>query len=250
MQKDYQLGEVILIDKPYRWSSFDVVKKVRGLLNKWQAFVPTTETAPKFKIKVGHAGTLDPLATGLMLVCTGRQTKNIDQLQTHDKEYTGTFFLGATTLSFDLEQEIDQHFPTEHITEELIYETAKTFVGEQEQVPPIFSAIKVDGKRAYKIARKGKEAEIKSRQVNIYEFEITSIEFPKIHFRIFCSKGTYIRSLVRDFGLALNSGAYLEALRRTKVGSLSLNDAISLSDFEELIKPQVEIIAQTSTSSI
>jgi len=178
------------------------------------------------KIKVGHAGTLDPLATGLLILCTGKFTKKIETYQAQTKEYTGEITLGATTPSYDLETEIDAVFSTEHLTEELIYKTAKLFEGEIEQKPPIFSAIKKDGKRLYELAREGKTTEIKSRKITIEAFEITKINFPKIEFRIVCSKGTYIRSLAFDFGVALKSGAHLSALRRTKIGVFNINNAL------------------------
>lgn len=189
--------------------------------------------AEKPKIKVGHAGTLDPLATGLLIICTGKETKNIDTYQAQEKEYTGTFMLGSTTPCFDLEKEIDFRFPTEHITKSLVLEAALSFIGLQEQVPPIFSALKIGGKRAYKLARAGKEPEIKPRQITVSEFEITRVALPEVDFRIVCTKGTYIRSLARDFGLALNSGAHLIALCRTRIGAYSLNDALSIEGFEE-----------------
>ncbi len=182
---------------------------------------------------MGHAGTLDPLATGLLIVCTGKETKNIDLYQAQEKEYTGTFRLGATTPCFDLEKEVDFHFPTAHITESLILEAATKFVGTQEQIPPLFSAIKIGGKRAYKLARAGKEAEIKSRTITISEFEITAINGQDVSFRVICSKGTYIRSLARDMGLALNSGAHLTALCRTRIGTYVLSDALTIETFEE-----------------
>jgi tRNA pseudouridine55 synthase len=184
------------------------------------------------KLKIGHAGTLDPLATGLLIICTGKQTKNIEQYQAQEKEYTGTFYFGATTPCFDLEKEVDFRFPTEHITEEMIEATAKTFVGIQEQVPPIYSAIKIEGKRAYDIARAGKTAEIKPKTIEIKTFEITRIALPEVDFRIVCSKGTYIRSLARDFGLAMNSGAHLTALCRTRIGEFNLENAFTIAKFE------------------
>lgn len=232
--QNFKDGEIILINKPYQWSSFDVVKKIRGILNKNYKFsYERTETAPKFKIKVGHAGTLDPLATGLMIICTGKQTKNIDQLQAQNKEYTGTFFFGATTPSFDKEHEPDVKYPTDHITRELILETAKQFVVTFQQVPPVFSAVKVNGRRSYKAARKGNvETEPLAREVTIYDFQITKIGLPLVEFKVSCSKGTYIRSLARDFGKALGSGAYLEALCRTGSGNYRLEDAIEIADFE------------------
>lgn len=219
-------GEVILIDKPYKWSSFDVVKKIRYTIKHHIGIK---------KIKVGHAGTLDPLATGLLILCTGKFTKRIDEYQAQEKEYTGIFTLGATTPSFDLESEIDNKYETEHLTKTLINETTKQFLGEQDQIPPIFSAIKIDGKRAYKYARKNEDVHIKPKQINILEFEITKINLPEIHFRIVCSKGTYIRSLARDFGKALNSGAYLSELIRTRIGVFKLSDATDVNSFQNTL---------------
>ncbi len=215
-------GKVLLIDKPLEWTSFQAVNKIRWHIKK------------KFglkKIKVGHAGTLDPLATGLLILCVGKQTKNISTYQGQIKEYTGTFTIGSTTPSFDLETEIDKEFPTDHINEQLLHETTKHFIGEIDQKPPIFSAIKKDGKRLYEIARKGKTTEIESRKVTISEFEITKTALPKVQFRVVCSKGTYIRSLANDFGKALNSGAHLSELRRTKIGDFSVTDALSIEEF-------------------
>ncbi|MDX6745758.1 tRNA pseudouridine(55) synthase TruB [Polaribacter sp. PL03] len=226
-EEDYKNGQVLLIDKPLTWTSFQVVNKLR-----W-------EIRQRFnikKIKVGHAGTLDPLATGLLILCTGKQTKQIDTYQGQIKEYTGTFTVGGTTPSYDLETEIDNTFPTEHITEELLHETTKQFTGEIQQKPPIFSAIKKDGKRLYELARKGETTEIKARTVTVSTFEITKINLPEVAFRIVCSKGTYIRSIAFDYGLALNSGAHLTALRRTKIGNFSVNDALSVEEFIENLK--------------
>lgn len=203
-------ARVLLIDKPIGWTSFQAVKKVKYEL--------------KSK-KIGHAGTLDPLATGLLIICTGKMTKSIESIQAQPKEYTGTFVLGETTPSFDLETETDAQYPLEHINEDLIHKTVVKFLGEIEQTPPLFSAVKIDGQRAYDIARKGGTAEIKSKIVTIYEFEITRIELPQVDFRVKCSKGTYIRSLARDFGQSLNSGAYLTNLRRTKIGDYSVENA-------------------------
>ena len=217
--ENYTEGQVLLIDKPLKWSSFQAVNKLKyTLINKIGL--------PK-KFKIGHAGTLDPLATGLLIVCTGKFTKRIAEIQSQAKEYTGTIFLGATTPSYDLETEVDATFPTDHITEELIHETVKQFLGEINQVPPIFSAIKKDGKRLYEHARAGEEVEIASRKTTIYEFEITRIELPEIDFRVACSKGTYIRSLAFDFGRAMQSGSHLKALRRTKIGAYSVENAHS-----------------------
>jgi len=210
-------GDIFLVDKPYKVTSFEVVNKLKIALRK---------TYPD-KIKVGHAGTLDPLATGLVIVCTGKKTKVIEQIQAQEKEYTGTFIVGSTTPCFDLEREIDFTFPTEHITESLIYETAKKLLGKQIQTPPVFSAVKVNGKRAYDLARGGEEViEVRSKEVDIKVFEITRIALPEIDFKIVCSKGTYIRSIARDFGIALNSGAHLGALRRTRTGEFKVESAI------------------------
>lgn len=223
-QNPYQQGKILLIDKPLTWSSFQAVNKIKYALKR-------KYNLPK-SFKIGHAGTLDPLATGLLIICTGKFTKRIPELQGMVKEYTGTFHIGATTPSYDLETEIDQTFPTEHITEELIKETTKQFIGEIDQKPPVFSAIKKDGKRLYEHARKGEEVEIATRKVTIHEFEITRIALPEVDFRVVCSKGTYIRSLAYDFGLALESGAHLSALRRTKIGAFSVENAVKVEEFE------------------
>ncbi|CAL2094642.1 tRNA pseudouridine synthase B [Tenacibaculum sp. 190524A02b] len=220
--EDFKNGQVLLIDKPLEWTSFQAVNKLRWHIRK-QFNIK--------KIKVGHAGTLDPLATGLLIICTGKQTKNIETYQGQIKEYTGTFTIGSTTPSYDLETEIDHTFPTEHITEDLLHNTTEKFVGKIQQKPPIFSAIKKDGKRLYELARAGKTTEIKSREVEITAFEITNIDFPKVDFRVVCSKGTYIRSLAHDFGAALSSGAHLSALRRTKIGDFSVENAQSIDGF-------------------
>lgn len=225
--EDFLNGQILLIDKPLKWSSFQAVNKLKyTLINK--------VGLPK-KFKIGHAGTLDPLASGLLLICTGKFTKRIAELQGQAKEYTGTFFIGATTPSYDLETEIDQHFPTEHIDDALIHETVKQFLGEIDQKPPVFSAIKKDGKRLYEHARAGESVEIESRKTTIHEFEITRIELPEIDFRVVCSKGTYIRSLAYDFGKAMNSGSHLTALRRTKIGDYDVKDAVEITRFEEFI---------------
>nr|WP_315241473.1 tRNA pseudouridine(55) synthase TruB [uncultured Flavobacterium sp.] len=226
--EEYLNGQVLLIDKPLKWSSFQAVNKLKYLLiNK--------VGLPK-KFKIGHAGTLDPLATGLLLICTGKFTKKISELQGQAKEYTGTFYIGATTPSYDLETEIDEAFPTDHIDQDLIHETVKQFLGEIDQKPPIFSAIKKDGVRLYEHARAGETVEIASRKTTIHEFEITRIELPEIDFRVVCSKGTYIRSLAFDFGKALNSGSHLTVLRRTKIGDYDVKDAIDITLFEESLK--------------
>ncbi len=225
-------GKVLLIDKPLTWSSFQAVNKLKYILKR-------KYDLPK-KFKIGHAGTLDPLATGLLIICTGKFTKKITEIQAQEKEYTGTIFVGATTPSYDLETEIDATFPTEHISEALILETTKQFIGEIDQKPPVFSAIKKDGKRLYEHARAGEEVEIQSRKTTIYEFEITRIALPEIDFRVKCSKGTYIRSLAYDFGLALQSGGHLTALRRTKIGDYSVDNGISPEDFEKQLKDEIQ----------
>src|SRR5690554_1862743 len=221
-------GQILLIDKPLTWSSFQAVNKIKYTLIK-------NLDLPK-RFKIGHAGTLDPLATGLLIICTGKFTKRLSELQGQIKEYTGTITVGATTPSYDLETEINETFPTTHITAELIEQTKKQFIGTIEQFPPIFSAIKKDGKRLYEHARKGEEIEIQSRKIEISEFEITRIELPEVDFRVVCSKGTYIRSLAYDFGKALKSGAHLTALRRTKIGNFSVDNAVEPLDFEKIYK--------------
>lgn len=228
-KEQFQEGQILLIDKPLTWSSFQAVNKIKYALIK-------NLNLPK-KFKIGHAGTLDPLASGLLIICTGKFTKKISELQGQIKEYTGTITLGATTPSYDLETEINETFPTEHITDELILETTKQFIGIIDQFPPIFSAIKKDGKRLYEHARVGEEVEIQSRKVEIMEFEITRINLPEVDFRVVCSKGTYIRSLAFDFGKALNSGGHLTALRRTKIGDFSVDNAIEPLPFEKMYNP-------------
>lgn len=223
-KEDFLNGQLLLIDKPLGWSSFQAVNKLKWVIRK------------KFslkKFKIGHAGTLDPLATGLLLICTGKFTKTITELQGQIKEYTGTITLGTTTPSYDLETEVDETFTTAHITEQLVRETTAQFIGKIEQTPPIFSALKKDGKRLYEYAREGKVVEIKKRIVTITAFEITSIELPKVNFRVLCSKGTYIRSLANDFGRALQSGGHLSSLRRTKIGDYNVNKALDPLVFEE-----------------
>ncbi len=223
--EDYLNGQIILIDKPLHWTSFQAVNKMKYALINKAGF-------PK-KFKIGHAGTLDPLASGLLLVCTGKFTKRITELQGQAKEYTGTFCIGATTPSYDLETEIDETFETSHIDESLIIDTAKQFLGEIDQKPPIFSAIKKDGIRLYEHARAGETVDIETRKTTIHEFEITRIALPDIDFRVVCSKGTYIRSLAYDFGRAIQSGAHLKALRRTKIGEYDVNNAMDLTLFEQ-----------------
>ena len=223
--EDFLNGQIILIDKPLHWTSFQAVNKMKyALINK--------AGLPK-KFKIGHAGTLDPLASGLLLVCTGKFTKRITELQGQAKEYTGTFYIGATTPSYDLETEINEIFDTSHIDESLIHETVKQFLGEIDQKPPIFSAIKKDGIRLYEHARAGESVEITTRKTTIHEFEITRIALPEIDFRVVCSKGTYIRSLAYDFGKAMESGSHLTVLRRTKIGNYDVNDAIDVTLFEQ-----------------
>jgi len=225
--EDFKNGQIIIVDKPLGWTSFQVVNKLRWAIRQ------------KFrikKIKVGHAGTLDPLATGLLIVCTGKFTKKINEFQSELKEYTGTITLGATTPSYDLETEIDQVFPTNHITKKNIQEASRTFLGKIQQTPPLYSAIKKDGIRLYELARKGENTEINSREIEIFSFDITQIEIPEVKFRIVCSKGTYIRSIANDFGKALQSGAHLTALRRTKSGDFDLSNAVSPEEFAETIK--------------
>jgi tRNA pseudouridine55 synthase len=223
--EDYLNGQIILIDKPLHWTSFQAVNKMKyALINK--------AGLPK-KFKIGHAGTLDPLASGLLLVCTGKFTKRISELQGQAKEYTGTFSIGATTPSYDLETEINETFGTSHIDASLINETVEHFLGEIDQKPPIFSAIKKDGIRLYEHARAGESIEIATRKTTIHEFEITRIAIPDIDFRVVCSKGTYIRSLAYDFGKALNSGAHLKVLRRTKIGEFDVEKAKDITLFEQ-----------------
>jgi len=224
-------GQVILIDKPLTWSSFQTVNKLKYILKR-------KYNLPK-KFKIGHAGTLDPLATGLLIICTGKFTKRITEIQVQTKEYTGTITVGATTPSYDLETEVNATFPTRHITQDLISETIQQFLGEIDQKPPMFSAIKKDGIRLYEHARAGEEVEIQSRKTTVYEFEITRFELPEIDFRISCSKGTYIRSLAFDFGNALQSGAYLSSLRRTKIGDYNVEKSCSPSDFEKSVTQEL-----------
>ncbi|MEZ5195859.1 MAG: tRNA pseudouridine(55) synthase TruB [Bacteroidales bacterium] len=224
---EFQEGKILLIDKPLEWTSFDVVGKIRNTITRY---------TKARKIKVGHAGTLDPLASGLLIVCTGKFTKRINEFQDQDKEYTGSFYIGSTTPSFDNETEIDQTYDTSHLTDEVIREVADSFVGEQQQVPPTFSAIKLKGVRAYHMARKNEEVKLSARNIVIKEMEISAIDLPNVHFRVVCSKGTYIRALARDFGKALGCGAYLNTLIRTKIGDFCLSDALSITQFEEQVR--------------
>lgn len=218
-------GEVLLLNKPLNWTSFDVVNKLRYALTKKIGH----------RIKVGHAGTLDPLATGLLIICTGKMTKRIDEYQGMDKEYTGTICLGATTPTYDSEMEPDAYYPTDHITAELLTAAVTKLSGVLEQMPPVYSAIKIDGKTAYAEARKGNEIEMKTRTVEIKEFELTRTEMPETDFRVLCSKGTYIRSLAYDFGKAVNSGAYLKSLCRTRIGHFYLKDAVTIEQMLAII---------------
>ncbi len=227
---DFQKGEVLLFDKQLDWTSFDLVRKLRNILYK--------VTGVK-KIKVGHAGTLDPKATGLMIICTGKETKNIDSYQAKEKEYLATIKLGATTPSFDLESAEDATFPTGHITLELVEKTLAGFIGENDQVPPLFSAVKVEGKRAYLHARAGSDMVLQAKKITIYELEVLNFSKEEIVLRIVCSKGTYVRSLARDLGIALESGAYLIGLCRTRIGELKLENAWSLEKFLEKINENV-----------
>ena len=223
-------GELLLINKPYKWTSFDVVGKIRNSLKP-------------LKLKVGHAGTLDPLATGLLILCTGKLTKQIDTFQAEDKEYTGTMILGATTPSFDMETVVDQEYPLTNLTEEAIYAATAPFTGDIQQYPPAHSAVKVNGERLYVKARRGEEQELRLRFVSVPVFEITRIALPEVDFRIVCSKGTYIRSLVSDFGKHLENGAYLSKLTRTRSGSFLLEDAFEVTDLVEYLKNKREAAA-------
>ena len=224
---DFQRGEILLFDKELDWTSFDLVRKLRNFLSR--------ETGIK-KLKVGHAGTLDPKATGLMIVCTGKETKNIDLLQAKEKEYVATIRLGATTPSYDLETEENETFSTDTLTLELVNEKLKDFIGEIDQVPPLFSAVKIEGRRAYEHARKGSDMVLQSKKISIYELELLNFSKNEIVLRIVCSKGTYIRSLARDLGLALGNGAYLVGLRRTRIGVMKVEEAWDLHNFLEKLK--------------
>lgn len=229
-------GQLLLVNKPYKWTSFDVVGKLRN------AFKP-------LKLKVGHAGTLDPLATGLLIICTGKMTKQIDTFQAEEKEYTGTMVLGATTPTYDLESEPEIKFDTAHLTEEQIKAACAQFTGDIQQYPPAHSAIKIDGERLYEKARRGEEVELRLRNVTITEFEITRIELPEVDFRVVCSKGTYIRSLANDFGAALNNGAYLSRLRRTRSGNYRIEDAHEVLELVNTIR-ELKSVGTVGDSSI
>ena len=229
---DYLEGEIILVDKPFKWTSFDVVKKIRGVLRG---------ITGERKIKVGHAGTLDPLATGLLIVCTGRKTKVISEIQNQEKEYEGTIYLGASTPSYDLETKPENFKEIDHLSQQDILETARQFIGEIEQKPPLYSAVKIDGKRAYDYARKGQEASIKSKKVLVSAFDIQHIDLPEIKFNIRCSKGTYIRSIANDFGMKLGVGAYLQSLRRTRIGDYMAKDAVLANEIDGYLKSESKI---------
>jgi tRNA pseudouridine55 synthase len=218
-------GELILIDKPYRWTSFDVVNHLRNIIRRKLGIK---------KIKIGHAGTLDPLATGLLIVCTGKFTKKIEELQFLEKQYTGSFTIGKTTPSYDLEKEIDNEYDYSHVTDEMIYNAANSFIGETYQIPPVFSAVKINGKRAYKYAREEEDIKLKPKKIFISEFEITEIKLPEVYFKINCSKGTYIRAIARDFGNQLKCGAYLSSLCRTRIGNYKLDDAFKIETIQEV----------------
>ena len=227
MDFDFEKGEILLVDKPYKWTSFDVVNLVRNYIRKQLGIR---------KIKIGHAGTLDPLASGLLILCTGRMTKRIEEFKEFDKEYTGTFILGATTASFDLEKEIDHHYPWEHITKDEILAAVVKLTGSYDQLPPVFSAKKIKGKRAYDYARKDQDVTMIPKHITISAFEVQELNLPEVHFRVACSKGTYIRALARDLGLELNTGAHLSALCRTRIGPYHLRDAYDIEDLKSALK--------------
>lgn len=229
---DFQAGEILAIYKPYTWTSFQIVNKVRYHLSR---------TFKVKRFKVGHAGTLDPLATGVLLVCTGKATKRIEELQAHTKEYVAEIMLGATTPSYDMEHPVNATYPTGHITREKVEEVLRTFVGNIAQRPPLFSACKVDGKRAYDLARKGSDMELAPKQVQIDEIELLECELPKIKIRVVCGKGTYIRSLARDIGEALESGAYLTSLTRTRVGDYKVEECINPDDFQDWLEKHITL---------
>ena len=226
---DFVAGEVIAINKPYTWTSFQVVSKIRYLLSRTYGIK---------RFKVGHAGTLDPLASGVLLLCTGKATKRIEELQSHTKEYIAEITLGATTPSFDLEHPIDATYPYEHITREMVEETLKQFIGNIAQRPPLFSACKVDGKRAYDLARKGSDMQLMPKQIRIDEIELLEYDLPRIRIRVVCGKGTYIRSLARDIGEALQSGGHLTDLIRTRIGEYKINECITTEAFQEWLENQ------------
>jgi tRNA pseudouridine55 synthase len=229
---NFSEGEILLIDKELNWTSFDVVNFLKPAIWSYEE----KKTGVRNKIKIGHAGTLDPLATGLLIICTGKKTKEIDAIQQLPKTYTGTFYIGATTPSFDREEEVDKEYPTSHISEELILSTAKSMIGQQLQTPPVHSAVNINGKRSYQLARKNIEVVLNPKPIEIYRFEIKNINFPLVDFEVECSKGTYIRAIARDFGIKLNSGAYLHSLRRTNIGNYSVDNALPVKKFLDMLK--------------
>ena len=242
-------GTIILINKPLGWTSFDAVKKIRNVIGSPPTLAKSSSSSGEplqgrgeraIRVKAGHAGTLDPLATGLLIICTGKMTKKISEIQSQEKEYTGTFVLGAATPSYDLETEINSRKDFSHVTEKIIYDAAKNFTGKILQTAPLHSAKKINGRRAYEIARQGGEAKLKPVEVSIHSFEITDIDLPKVSFKVICGKGTYIRSLANDFGQVLNCGAYLASLCRTRIGEYKLEDAVTPEEFEkENFLPQI-----------
>ncbi len=230
--EEFQTGKIIPVNKPYEWTSFDVVKKVKNLI--WKKLKLVVEIKQK-NFKVGHAGTLDPLAEGLVIVCTGKATKTISELMADEKEYIATIEFGKTTPSYDLETDYDKSFPIDHINEELVRETLNTFIGEQDQIPPVYSAKNINGKRAYEYARKGEELELKANRITISEIELVNFDLPKIELRIVCGKGTYIRSLAHDLGKKIESGAHLVKLIRTRIGSYKLESSVTIEEIEEIL---------------
>lgn len=230
---DLETGTVLRVYKPLTWTSFDATKKIQRLILRKLNRVKPLPGQPKRKIKVGHAGTLDPLASGLLIICIGKETKNIERYMGLSKTYTGTFYLGASRPSYDKETEIDQTWPIDNITEKDILKAAQKLTGEISQIPPLFSAVQIDGKRAYDLARAGSQMQLEARNVVVHQFTITGIDLPLVHFEITCSKGTYIRSLARDFGKALNNGAYLDSLCRTRIGEFTIDEAVTLDELAE-----------------
>ncbi len=230
--EDFQSGVIIPINKPYEWTSFDVVKKIKNQI--WKKLRDTVDIKMK-NFKVGHAGTLDPLAEGLVLICTGKATKKVNQLMADEKEYIATIELGKTTPSYDLETDYDNTFPTDHINEDLVKNALKSFIGEQDQIPPVYSAKNINGKRAYEYARKGEEVELKANKITIYEVELLNYQMPLITIKIVCSKGTYIRSLAYDIGKKINSGGHLVKLIRTRIGSYKLDSSLTIEELENIL---------------
>ncbi|MCX6190162.1 MAG: tRNA pseudouridine(55) synthase TruB [Bacteroidetes bacterium] len=236
MSFNFTEGEVLLIDKPIGWTSFDVVNKIRNAIRNFLREQETPGHNNSGKIKVGHAGTLDPLATGLLIVCTGKFTKRIDEFMAQEKEYTGEFTFGASTPTYDAEMPADATFACDNLSEEKIIKATESFVGTIQQIPPMYSAIKQEGKKLYELARKGVSVELKPREVFVKEFELSNFELPKVNFRIVCSKGTYIRSIAHDLGKAVDNGAYLSSLRRTRIGDHKIEDALQVMEFVERLK--------------